>query len=38
MVETWHEQGTATRECELGESIYLGEVSLARATSGVEVA
>lgn len=38
MVEIRHEQGAASLECELGESIFLGEVRLARSTSGVEVA
>ena len=35
-VEIRHEQGTASCECELDDSVYLGEVCLARATSGVE--
>lgn len=35
-VEIRHEQGTASFECELGESIFLGEVCLARSTSSVE--
>jgi Fe-S-cluster-containing dehydrogenase component len=37
-VEIRHALGTAWRKCELGESVYLGEVSLAQSTNGVEVA
>jgi len=37
-VEIRHDLGNASRECELGESVYLGEVSLARPTSGSQVA
>ena len=37
-VEVRHEHGVASRECELGESIYLGELCLARSPSGLQVA
>ncbi|USU21254.1 4Fe-4S dicluster domain-containing protein [Paraburkholderia fungorum] len=37
-VEIRHALGNASRRCELGESVYLGEVSLARSTNGAEVA
>lgn len=37
-VEIRHALGSAGRQCELGESVYLGEVSLARSTNGMEVA
>lgn len=37
-VEIRHALGTALRKCELGESVYLGEVSVAQSTNGAEVA
>jgi Fe-S-cluster-containing dehydrogenase component len=37
-VEIRHEHGNGSRQCELGESVYLGELSLARSTDGLEVA
>jgi NAD-dependent dihydropyrimidine dehydrogenase PreA subunit len=36
-VEIRHALGNAWRECELGESVYLGEVSLAQSTHAAEV-
>ncbi|SKC92894.1 Fe-S-cluster-containing dehydrogenase component [Burkholderia sp. YR290] len=36
-VEIRHALGKAWRECELGESVYLGEVSLAQSTNAAEV-
>ncbi|MGF6478514.1 hypothetical protein QFZ91_000675 [Paraburkholderia sp. JPY419] len=35
-IEIRHARGNATRECAVGESVYLGEVSLALAASEVE--
>jgi len=37
-IEIRHALGHAWRNCQLGESVYLGEVSLARVTNGAEVA
>ncbi|TDN62076.1 4Fe-4S dicluster domain-containing protein [Paraburkholderia sp. BL10I2N1] len=37
-VEIRHPFGNASRECELGESVNLGEISLVRSTSAVEAA
>jgi hypothetical protein len=37
-VEIRHAHGNAWRKCELGESVYLGEVRLVQSTNGVEVA
>jgi hypothetical protein len=37
-VEIRHALGNASRECELGESVYLGEVRLVHSRDGVEVA
>ena len=37
-VEIRHALGNAWRECELGESVHLGEISLAQVKTGVEVA
>ncbi|RKT14039.1 Fe-S-cluster-containing dehydrogenase component [Paraburkholderia sp. RAU2J] len=37
-VEIHHALGNAWRKCELGESVYLGEVSLAQSTNSMEVA
>ncbi|OUL92850.1 4Fe-4S dicluster domain-containing protein [Paraburkholderia hospita] len=36
-VEIRHALGSAWRECELGESVYLGEVSLAQSANAAEV-
>jgi Fe-S-cluster-containing dehydrogenase component len=37
-VEVRHALGNAWRKCELGESVYLGEVSLAKSTNCMEIA
>ncbi|MEM5461442.1 4Fe-4S dicluster domain-containing protein [Paraburkholderia phytofirmans] len=37
-VEIHHALGDAWRECELGESVYLSEVSLAKSTNCMEIA
>ncbi|MEI6002096.1 oxidoreductase [Paraburkholderia bengalensis] len=37
-IEVHHALGDASRECELGESVYLGEISLVQSTSAVEAA
>ena len=37
-VEVRHPQGQASRRCELGESVYLGELGLVRSTEGVATA
>lgn len=37
-VEIRHALGNAWRKCELGESVYLGEISLAQSTIDVELA
>jgi hypothetical protein len=37
-IEIRHDLGNASRECELGESFYLGEIRLVQSTNGVGVA
>ncbi|MBP0588296.1 oxidoreductase [Paraburkholderia sp. LEh10] len=37
-IEIHHAMGNASRECELGESVYLGEISLVQSTRAVEAA
>ncbi|MEX3691265.1 MULTISPECIES: 4Fe-4S dicluster domain-containing protein [Paraburkholderia] len=37
-IEVRHDLGDASRDCQLGESVYLGEIELARSTNEVEAA